>query len=404
MTAGPPPINVADPDLYATTDGLETLGYLQREHPVFWNVLPDGSGFWVLTRYADAVTVYRNPGSFSTRHGIQVGQAGQKHQPGADKMLVLSDRGDHRRIKAVVSRHLTPAALQRLQPALSAATRHAVAERIDAGTFDFMTEVAAALTLTVLGNLLGIPPSDWRLVSDWTDIAFGSTAGERPNPPTELDRLEANANLFAYFVDLLTARRRAPTDDLIGALARPVHGAQERLSDEEILFNVHLLLAGGHETTRQALAGAVVALHQHPDALQRLRQDTNLVPTAAEEVIRWAAPSLNVMRTATRDIAIGGQQIRAGDQVTMWNPILNRDEDEFPHALLFDVARTPNRHLSFGMGSHFCLGAWTARQELQVLLQELAAQVGVIEIAGSVRRTRSNRTWGYDHLPVQFRR
>jgi cytochrome P450 len=219
---------------------------------------------------------------------------------------------------------------------------------------------------------------------------------------TALDILEANASLFAYFADLLRTRRRAPSEDLIGALARPTTDPASELTDEEILFNVHLLLAGGHETTRQALAGAAASFHEHPGQWDRLRADQALLPTAVEEVLRWSAPSLNVMRTATQDIVVGGRLIREGDRVTMWNPILNRDEYAFPQAETFDVGRDPNRHLSFGMGSHFCLGAWTARQELHVLLEELGRSVRRIEIAGPVRRTRSNRTWGYDRLPIQL--
>jgi cytochrome P450 len=317
-------------------------------------------------------------------------------------MLVQADGADHSRIKSVISRHLTPTALQRLLPALRRATATTVRDRVDAGPFDFMTEIAAALTLAVLGGLLGVPVADRQQVLRWTAIAFGSTGPSRPASVTALDILEANASLFAYFADLLRTRRRAPSEDLIGALARPTTDPASELTDEEILFNVHLLLAGGHETTRQALAGAAASFHEHPGQWDRLRADQALLPTAVEEVLRWSAPSLNVMRTATQDIVVGGRLIREGDRVTMWNPILNRDEYAFPQAETFDVGRDPNRHLSFGMGSHFCLGAWTARQELHVLLEELGRSVRRIEIAGPVRRTRSNRTWGYDRLPIQL--
>jgi cytochrome P450 len=396
-------INLADPNLYAVTDGLDTMRHLQRVSPIYWNDVPGSSGFWALTRYADAVSVYRNPRSFTTRHGIQVGQAGRGGQPGAGKMLVLSDRDDHRRIKSVVSKHMTPAALQRLLPCLRAATHDAVTLHSDGTPFDFMTGVAAGLTLAVLGGLLGIPAADQPMVAGWTSVAFGSTLGESTQPLSDLDILEANTNLFAYFAVRLAERRQHPADDLLSALVSPTDPG-DQLTDEEILFNVHLLLAGGHETTRQALAGVAIAFHDHPAQWDRVRADTALIPTAVEEVLRWSAPSLNVMRTATTDIDIGGQLIHAGEQVTMWNPILNRDEAAFPRPDTFDVGRDPNRHLSFGMGSHTCLGSWTARHELHVLIEELTAHVRRIEITGPVRRTRSNRTWGYDHLPMRFLR
>jgi cytochrome P450 len=163
-----------------------------------------------------------------------------------------------------------------------------------------------------------------------------------------------------------------------------------------------LLLAGGHETTRQALVGSVMAFIDYPDQWTRLRANPSLLATAVEEVIRWSAPSLNVMRTATRDTEIGGTLVRTGERVTIWHPIVNRDEEAFADANRFDISREPNRHLSFGMGSHFCLGAWLARQELQTLIEALAPRVRLVELAGRPRRSRSNRTWGYDYLPVHL--
>lgn len=394
-------INLADPGLYAAPGGgLEELRYLQREQPVYWNALPQG-GFWALTRYADAVMIYRNPKSFTSRHGIQVGQLGGTNLPAAGKMLVLADTGAHRRIKAIMSRHLTPVALQRLVPEMRTAARQAIELHTEHEQFDFVTGVAGQLTLTVIGGLLGVPSEDREMVSQWVSAAFEEPPAADASPRS--DSAQANAHLFAYFGDLLAARRRQTQGhDLLSALARTVADDTEPLSDEEILFNIHLVLAGGQETTRQAIVGSAMAFAEHPDQWRRLRCDGTLLQTAVEEIIRWSAPSLNVMRTATRDIMIGATRVRAGDQVTMWNPILNRDDAAFPDAATFDVARDPNRHLSFGMGSHFCLGAWLARQELQVLLEEMRPRVRHLEPAGQPRRSRSSRTWGYDHFPVRF--
>ena len=163
-----------------------------------------------------------------------------------------------------------------------------------------------------------------------------------------------------------------------------------------------MLLAGGHETTRQALAGMAAAFISHPGQWARLRADPALAASAAEEVIRWSSPSLNVMRTATEPVEIRGTVIRPGEHVTLWHPILNRDEEQFPGAWRFDVGRDPNRHLSFGMGSHFCLGAWLAQQQLQVLIEALSPCVTQFHEAGPPRRSRSTRTWGYDYLPVRL--
>jgi cytochrome P450 len=396
------PINLADPDLYATTGGLEELRHLQVNEPVYWNAVPGGDGFWALTRYAEAVTVYRNPKAFTSEQGIQVGQSVAAARPAAGKMLVLSDRGTHRRIKAILSRYLAPSSMTRHLPELRVAAASTV-ERFSTGeSFDFVTEVAGHLTLTLLGSLLGIPVADLDRVGRWTGTAFGSTAGPVGTRVSDTDSAAANAQLFVYFGGLLAQRRHDAADDLLSALAVSGAPGSNQLTDEEILFNVHLLLAGGHETTRQALTGIAAAFIDHPEEWDRLRDQSSLLPTAVEEVLRWASPSLNVMRTATQDIEIGGTLVRAGQRVTVWHPIVNRDECFFPEGSRFDIARDPNRHLSFGMGSHFCLGAWLAREELHVLITALTSRVRRIDPAGVPRRSRSNRTWGYDYLPVRF--
>lgn len=397
MTA-PPAVNLADPDLYAATGGLDELARLQRDHPVYWNQLPGGGGFWALTRYDDAVTVYRSPRSFTSELGIQVGQAGTGGLPGAGKMMVLSDRGAHRRIKAIISRHLTPASLARFLPRVRAEAAGLAGRLAGAGPFDFVTEVAGRLTLTILGDLLALPEPDRDQLGQWTETAFGSSRGPEPRPPGPQDATAANAQIFAYFAGLLPARRARPGTDLLSALAAAGSG----LTDEEILLNLHLLLAGGHETTRQALAGLAQAFISHPAQWARLRADPALAPAAAEEIIRWSSPSLNVMRTATEQVEIRGTVIRPGEHVTLWHPIVNRDETQFPGAGQLDVGRDPNRHLSFGMGSHFCLGAWLAQQQLQALIAALSPRVTGFHGAGPPRRARSTRTWGYDYLPVRL--
>ncbi|MFD6563053.1 cytochrome P450 [Micromonospora profundi] len=402
-------LDLANPDLYATPDGgLDVLRRMQRSHPAYWNDLPGGAGFWVFTRHADAVVIFRSKGAFTSRQGIQVGQAGGMEQPAAGTMLVQADRGDHRRIKAALSPHLSEPAMQQLLPELRAAVRLAVEKHADGPEFDFMTEIAAELTWSVLGTILGIPVEDRKMVALWTETAFEATTVKRQGYSTTEGAgnaaavTAANAQLFAYFADLLRERRRNPGDDIISALACPGSGSDTALAPTEILVNAHLLLAGGHETTRQALAGAIVALHEHPGQWRRLRTDPSLMQTAVEEIIRWSAPSLNILRTATRDIEISGQPVAAGQQVSLWPPIANRDHAAFPDAESFDVGREPNRHLSFGMGSHFCLGAWTARQEIRILLEELARLTMAPEVSSSAVRLRSNRTWGYQTLPVRL--
>jgi cytochrome P450 len=266
-------------------------------------------------------------------------------------------------------------------------------------SFDFVGEIAGPLPLSVICQLLGVPRSDWHLMIDWTRTAFGSTTSDEV--VTDAQKAEANANIFAYYADLLRQRRRSPGDDIVSALARAtIHGRP--LTDEEILLNINGLITGGNETTRHASAGAVIALTRHPDQWRRLKAAPDLARTAVEEVLRWTAPSLNVMRTALTEITIGGQLIRAGERVSIWNPAVNRDPDVFPDADRFDIGRTPNRHLTFGMGRHLCIGAALARFELLVLLREMAARVREIHPTGPVKRLRSNLMWGVDRVPVRL--
>ncbi|MFC0107872.1 cytochrome P450 [Kibdelosporangium aridum] len=394
-------INLADPAIHSSAAGLDVLRRLQVEQPVYWNALGD-SGFWALTKYQDSVKILRSQQRFTSTQGIQVGQVGKSDLPAAGKMMVMSEKGAHRRIKAIMAQQLLPAAVERLVPRLREVARSSVRAHAGQEPFDFVTQIAGKLTISALGELIGIPQHDREAVSEWTCIAFGARTPAHPTLPSELDSVGANAQIFAYFYDLLRARKKKPANDLLSALAVPSDGGTARLNDEEILYNAHLLLAGGHETTRQALAGVAVAFTEHPEEWERLRADSSLTSTAVEEIIRWSAPSLNIMRTATEDVTIRGQLIKQGDQVTMWTPILNRDEEAFPQAGSFDVARDPNRHLSFGAGSHFCLGSWLAKLELRILLDALIPLVTRFEFIGPARRLHSNRTWGHDQLIVRL--
>ncbi|MCQ1577112.1 cytochrome P450 [Streptomyces parvus] len=390
-----PGINLADPDMFATTGGLEELRELQRNCPIYWNSAA-GTGFWALTRYADVVELYRSRRQVSSQYGIHVGQLHEADQPARGRMLVQSDRRTHSRMKAALSRAMTPQALSFVEEPLAETARRVVDEVLQVGKVDFATAAATRMTLTLTGLILGIPAADREQVSQWTAAAFGSSSGPLPAPePSQQDVAEANTELFLYFQQLLHSLGTGE-----GVLARLRADKQEDLGLEQILYNAHLLLAGGHETTRQALVGAASTFITAPEQWQRLRTDRHLLPGAVEEILRLSAPSLNVMRTATEDLTIGDTTIRAGERITAWHPIANRDPSVFPAPDQVDIGRHPNHHLSFGMGSHHCLGAWLARLTLTCLLDAMAQRVTQLAPAGPGRRSRSLRTWGYDYLPV----
>ncbi|MEV6676358.1 cytochrome P450 [Streptomyces erythrochromogenes] len=388
-------VDLADPDLFATTGGLEALRELQRSCPVYWN--PGiHNGFWALTRYADTVELYRSRRQVSSQYGIHVGQLREADQPARGRMLVQSDRREHSRMKAALSRAMTPQALSFIRAPLAEAARTVVEEALRAGEVDFATAVATRMTMTLTGLILGIPAADRERVCEWTAAAFGSSSGPLPAvESSDQDVAEANTELFLYFQQLL--KGPGPGEGVLALLSA---GEREDLDLQQILYNAHLLLAGGHETTRQVLVGAATTFIAAPEQWVRLRTDQRLLADAVEEVLRFSAPSLNVMRTAIEDLTIGGIRIRAGDRITAWHPIANRDPSAFPAPDRIDIGRRPNQHLSFGMGSHHCLGAWLARLTLACLLDAMVQRVAQLHPSGPWRRSRSLRTWGYDYLPV----
>jgi cytochrome P450 len=392
-------IDLADPDLYTRDDGIAAFDLLRERHPVYWNRKADGYGFWALLRYADAVEVFRHPESFTSERGMQVGQEEAAARAAAGRMLIVTDGARHAQLRDVMNPLLTPAAIRRLEGAMRDVVGDALTRMAERDSFDFVAEIAGRLPLSVICQLLGVPREDWDLMIDWTRIAFGSIATDEV--VTDAQKSGANASIFAYYGDLVRERRRNPGSDIVSALCQATLDGRP-LTDDEILLNINGLITGGNETTRHASAGSVLAFMRFPDQWRRLKAEPDLARTAVEEVLRWTAPSLNVMRTALTEITIGGQPIRPGERVSVWNPAVNRDPDAFPDAGRFDIARTPNRHLTFGMGRHLCIGAALARFELLVLLSEMAARVRTIHQTGTVKRLRSNLMWGVDRVPVRI--
>jgi cytochrome P450 len=207
--------------------------------------------------------------------------------------------------------------------------------------------------------------------------------------------------MFAYATTLLELKLREPADDLLSVVS---HGLidGEPLTDMEQHMFFSLIIAAGSETTRNSIAVGMLALTERPDALDELRDERSLVPNAVEEILRWASSTPYNRRTATRDVEIGGQQIKAGDKVTLWWASANRDESVFSDPYSFDIARNPNPHLAFGRGTHFCLGAALARMEIRVVLDALLDKVGQVSLTGPVEYVRSNKHAGVRHMPVHL--
>jgi len=393
-------INLKDPLLFEQGMPHALFRQLRYEAPVYWNEEPeeDEPGFWALTKYDDIVAVSKNPQLFSSAMGgHQI-----SYPPGLEfnrataaivGNMIGMDPPEHNAYRRLVSPSFSASAVRKMEPTVREIVTRILDRVVPGGECEFVAEVAAELPLVVLCELLGVPQEDRRLLFGWTErlTDFGNTPD---------DQVAAFAELFAYGQALAERRRREPAGDLMSLMANVEMDGQR--IDQQLLDGFFLLLViAGNETTRNTISGGLLALIEHPDQYQLLREQPALIPTAVEEMLRWVTPVIHFRRTATTDAEIRGQTIRRGDKVVMWYPSANRDEDMFERPDVFDVRRKPNEHLAFGEGQHFCLGAWLARLELRVMFEELLRRP-TLELAGRPRRMRSYFLSGFTSMPVRF--
>jgi cytochrome P450 len=404
-------LDLADLDRFAAGFPHEVFTLLRREAPVWLHpptpLAPGGEGFWVVSRYAETLAVLRDPGTFSseTGGGRPGGGTTLDDLPvAALGLLNMMDPPRHTRIRLLVNRGMKPRTIAALEPALRRRVRtilDAVAER---GECDFLREVAAELPLQAIAGLLGAPQEDRHQLLEWTSAIVDYR--DRDLGGTSVSFEAATAGLRRYGESLVARKRAAPGDDMLSLVIHAgiegADGRREKLTDAEVLSFFHLLIIAGSETTRNAISHGLLALLQHPEELRVLREDRSALPGAVEEILRWTSPTSYNRRTATRDVELGGQKIRAGDKLTHWYPSANRDERVFAEPFRFDVRRAPNPHLAFGSGEHFCLGASLARAEIRLLFEELLARFERIELAGEVEWARSNKHNGVRRLPVRL--
>jgi cytochrome P450 len=308
-------------------------------------------------------------------------------------------------LRRLVSKAFTPRMVAQLEPHIRAITTGLIDAVAMQGRCDFVAGVAGPLPMAVICEMVGVPRSEWQQLFQLTNTLLGSNDPKyrRANVTARETHARAQREIFNIFSRLVTERRRERRDDLLSALIdAEVEG--ERLTDEELHHFCFLLIGAGNETTRNAASGGLLALIEHPEERVRLLTDPSLLPTTIEEILRWTSPVRHVARLATRDVEIGGQTIRAGERVVLWFPSANRDEAVFPDADRFDIGRTPNEHLAFGVGEHFCLGAGLARLELRVLIEEVLRRLPDIGLAGSVRYLRSTFLAGITDMPIRFGR
>jgi cytochrome P450 len=404
-------LNLADLDRFAAGFPHEMFTLLRREAPVWFHpptpLAPGGEGFWVISRHAETLAVLRDPETFSSETGgdrLGGGTTLEDLPVAALGLLNMMDPPRHTRIRLLVNKGMKPRTIADLEPALRRRARAILGAVAERGACDFLREVAAELPLQAIAGLLGAPQEDRHQLFEWTSAIVDYR--DRDLGGTSVSLEAATAGLRRYGESLVARKREAPGDDMLSSVVHAEieaeDGRRERLGDAEVLSFFHLLIIAGSETTRNAIAHGLLALLQHPEQMRALREDPAAMPGAVEEILRWTSPTSYNRRTATRDVELGGQKIRAGEKLTHWYPSANRDERVFADPLRFDVRRAPNPHLAFGSGQHHCLGASLARAEIRLLFEELLARFERIELAGDVEWARSNKHNGVRHLPVRL--
>jgi cytochrome P450 len=404
-------VDLTDLDRFAGGFPHEVFALHRREAPVYWHAptehTPDGEGFWSVATYAETLAVLRDPATYSSERGGARSSGGTLLQdlPVAGVVLNMMDDPRHARIRRLVSTGLTARTVLRLEDELRRRTRALLAPIPDGAPFDFLVDVAAELPMQMICILLGVPEADRHALFAAVEPLFDHRAGRGvldASPETQA----AQAEMLRYGTALIAEKRARPADDM---LSLAIHAAlpdvePPRLTDAELYVFFSLLFSAGSETTRNAIAGGLLALLGHPDQWAALRAEPALLPGGIEEMLRWTTPSPSKRRTATRPAELGGRLIAPGDKVLFWEGSANRDERVFARPDAFDVRRDPNPHLAFGHGVHFCLGASLARLEMRVLFEELLPAFAGGELDAPVEWTRSNRHTGIRHLRVRLRR
>ena len=412
MTPGPA-VDLTDLDMWAHGVPYEQFARLRSATPVAWSDEPSGGpGFWSVLRYDDIVTASRDTRTFSSSRGVSF------EEPTAEDMvarrtIIDTDPPAHTKLRKILSGGFTQRAVAVYQHFVETLTEQVLDDGLTAAPFDFVDAVAKEVPIRVLARIMGLPTSDLPLFIDLGDRLIANTDPDITDVVWGRDDTDAyrlfpfrspyGKQLWELGRAIVRDRLTAPGDDMLSTLLRAeVDG--ERLSETDLDNFFSIMVIAGNETTRIAIAQGVLAFCEHPEQWKRLRADPALLEPATEEVLRWTCPTHFMRRTATVDTELGGVGIRAGEKVVLWYVSGNRDEAEFADPDTFDIARSPNRHLSFGRGGpHLCLGAHLARLEIRVVLAALARRVAAFELTGPPRRIRSNFTNGLRQLPIQVR-
>jgi cytochrome P450 len=391
--------NPMDPEFLA--DPYPTYHRLRTEDPVHYSPL----GFWVLTRYEDVSAVLRDPRFIKEPLAALVAaRFGAEVPRGVGLSMLDRDPPDHTRLRSLVSTAFTPRVVEGLRPRIQQIVDGLITRAQAAGSMDVIEEFAYPIPVNVICEMLGVPVEDHERFKGWSlDIARGLDSIWLPQD-SEVPRRSAAARhaISDYFRGLIAERRASPRGDLLSALIT-AEEAGDKLNEEELLATCILLLIAGHETTVNLIGNGVLALLRHPGELRRLRETPGLITSAVEELLRYDGPVQRTARVASADATIGGRTIRKGEMVMPFIGAADRDPAQFPDPDRLDLTRSDNRHIAFGWGIHFCLGAPLARVEGQIALDMLVRRLPRLElVTGSPEYRQSLTLRGLKTLPVKF--
>jgi len=395
-------IDVSDPEIFVN----DTLwGYFERlrnEDPVHYCAESEFGPYWSVTRFDDIVHVEKNPEIYSSARSIFLSD------PEPDFPLeggfITMDGAKHDAHRKVVQPVVAPRNLKVLEPLI----RQRVIEILDglptADTFDWVDLVSIELTTGMLATLFDFPYEQRRKLTYWSDVAaLGAGGGIASMGITEEEGRATLMECLDVFTKLWEERANQPQEGRLDFISALVNGAATKnLQSLEYLGTLLLLIIGGNDTTRNSISGGVVALNEHPKEFQKLRDNPGLIPNMVSEIIRWQTPLAYMRRTATRDTELAGKKIKKGDKVVMWYVSANRDETAIERANEFLIDREDARkHLSFGIGVHFCMGSRLAEMQLRILWEEVLERFRAVEVVGEPVRVRSSFIRGYEQLPVR---
>ncbi len=407
-----PNADILSHDTY--TQGVPHAAFkrLRDSSGLTWLPEPDGAGFWAVTRYEDVLTVSKNPQIFSSAKGIRLEDMTAEETEARRTMMEL-DPPQHTAYRRLVGAPFSRREVLAYEDAVRLLAREVIDGVAGQSEFDFVQLIARALPMRMLGSLLGVSDKDGHWLVEKGDALIGNADPEFTQHVVDLVdtdeyrlmpfRSPAGLELFKYAGEQAADRRQNPKADLITRLLEPKMDG-EPLSDHEFKNFFTLLVAAGNDTTRYTMAAGLEALIQNPAQLEALRQNPNLMDDAVEEILRWGSVTMHFRRTAIQDSEVAGTRVKAGDKVIMYYISADYDEREFINPYQFDIGRTPNNHVAFGLKSpHKCLGEHLARLEIKVLFEELLPRVSSVVQIGQIERLRSNFISGIKHLPIRVK-